>query len=281
VSLRPQNDGVVAKANLGTLILIGGREDKLGHRLVLKEVAQNVGSGKLVIATVASEVPDLQWTTYATIFQEMGIPEIVHFHVDTREQASDPARTALFDDASAVFFTGGDQLKITSKLAGTPAYSRIRAIYEEHAGLIAGTSAGASAMGEMMLVSHGTDESHKVAGAFFMARGLGFVREMVIDQHFAQRARIERLVGAVAEDPTALGVGIDEDTAIVLGPAGPFRVIGGGAVYVADGQTITYTNLSERNPETTLCLFDIRLHVLCHETCFDLRSRRPLPVGIS
>jgi cyanophycinase len=82
-------------------------------------------------------------------------------------------------------------------------------------------------------------------------------------------------VGAVAEDPTALGVGIDEDTAVILAPSQEFRVIGAGAVYVADGESVTYTNLSERNAETTLCLFDVRLHVLCDGTCFDLRTRRP------
>jgi cyanophycinase len=274
VNRRPRNDVVDCGPNAGTLILIGGREDKRGDRIVLSEVARTAGAGKLVIATVASEVPDLQWSTYSSIFREIGIEEVQHLSIDNREQASDPARTAILDNATAVFFTGGDQLRITSKLAGTPVFARIRAIYEE-GGLIAGTSAGASGMGEMMLVSHATEDSHKVAGAFFMARGLGMVRDMVIDQHFAQRARIERLVGAVAEDPTALGVGIDEDTAIVIEPGGSFRVIGAGAVYVADGQSVTYTNLSERNPETTLCLFDVRLHVLCRETLFDLRTRRP------
>ena len=259
----------------GTIILIGGSEDKRGNRLILNEVARRAGSGTFVIATLASEIPDKQWATYSSIFRDMGVTAIEHLHVDTREQAADPVRTALLEHATAVFFTGGDQLKITSKLAGTPIYSRIRAMYEEEGGLLAGTSAGASAMGEMMLVSNSAEHSHKMGGAFFMARGLGFVRDMVIDQHFAQRARIERLVGAVAEDPTALGIGIDEDTAVVYGPDKSFRVIGAGAVYVADGHSVTYTNMAERTPERTLCLFDVSLHVLCHDSCFDLKTRRP------
>lgn len=266
----PQNG-----SNQGTLILIGGSEDKVGARLILCEVAKHVGAGKLVVATVASEIPELQWATYSAVFRELGVGSVEHLSIATREQASDPARTAVLNDATAVFFTGGDQLKITSRLAGTPVYSRIRAVYEREGGLIAGTSAGASAMGEMMLVSNSTEESHKVASAFFMARGLGLVRDMVIDQHFAQRARIERLVGAVSEDPTVLGIGIDEDTALVMSPGGTMRVIGAGAVYIADGQSVTYTNLAEKAAERTLCLFDLRLHVLCHQSSFDLATRRP------
>jgi len=180
----------------------------------------------------------------------------------------------MIDNASVVYFTGGDQLKLASKLGGTPMLNRIHSLYEERGGVIAGTSAGASAMGATMLVSHATESSHKVESSFFMARGLGLVPDLVIDQHFAQRARIERLVGAVAEDPGVLGIGIDEDTAVIVEDR-MLRIIGSGAVYVADGQGITYTNVSERTPDRTLSLFDLRLHVLSDGSIFDLESRRP------
>jgi cyanophycinase len=188
----------------------------------------------------------------------------------------------MIDGASIVFFTGGDQLKIVSKLGGTPLLSRIRALYTDRGAVIAGTSAGASAMGASMLASHATEDSHKVEAAFFMARGLGLVQDLVIDQHFAQRARIERLVGAVAEDPGVLGIGIDEDTAVILREKS-LRIVGSGAVYVADGHGITYTNMSERSPEQTLSLFDLRLHVLSHGSTYDLVDRRPGlgPAGIA
>jgi cyanophycinase len=166
-------------------------------------------------------------------------------------------------------------VKITTKLKGTDLFTRIRELYEGGA-VLAGTSAGASAMGESMLVGESTqEESHKVGGAFYMAHGLGLVSGLVIDQHFAQRARIERLIGAVAENPGGLAIGIDEDTAVVVENEAQFTVIGSGAVYVADGRTVTHTNMSEQMKGSTLCLFDVALHVLSHNTGFDLKTRRP------
>jgi hypothetical protein len=118
------------------------------------------------------------------------------------------------------------------------------------------------------------ETSHKVESSFFVARGLGLVPDLVIDQHFAQRARVERLVGAVAEDPGVLGIGIDEDTAVILEHR-MLRITGSGAVYVADGEGVTYTNVSERKPDRTLRLHDLRLHVLSQGSTFDLGTRRP------
>lgn len=272
-----REEAAAAAANTGPMILIGGNEDKTSSRMILSEVARRAGPGVLVIATLASEEPEAQWQRYRQVFTDLGLARLVHLDVESREQALDPARVALLDDASAVFFTGGDQLKIVTKLGGTPLFRRIRLLHERQNALLAGTSAGASAMGEIMLASHETEDphKHKVESAFFMTRGLGLIRDMVIDQHFAQRARIERLVGAVAENPGVLGVGIDEDTAVVLKDQQGFDVIGSGAVYVADGHGVTYTNVSERALQRTLCLFDVKLHVLSSHTCFDLRTRRP------
>jgi cyanophycinase len=227
-----------------------------------------------VVATLASEEPGVQWDSYRQAFADLDVSDIRHLHIEEREGASDPKNLEMIDNACVVYFTGGDQLKLASKLGGTPMLNRIHRLYEERGGVIAGTSAGASAMGATMLVSHATESSHKVESSFFMARGLGLVPDMVIDQHFAQRARIERLVGAVAEDPGVLGIGIDEDTAVIH-ESGMLRIMGSGAVYVADGQGLTYTNVSERTPEQTLSLFDLRLHVLSDGSRFDLETRRP------
>ena len=200
--------------------------------------------------------------------------EIQHLQIEAREGASDPKNLALIENASAVFFNGGDQLKLSSKLGGGRLLACMRRLYEERGGVIAGTSGGAAAIGATMLVSHATESSHKVGGGCFMARGLGLVPDAVLDQHFAQRARIERLVGAVAEDPGVLGIGIDEDTAVIF-EDNVLRVIGSGAVYVADGQGVTYSNMSERTAEQTLRLYDLRLHVLSAGSTFHLGTRRP------
>lgn len=129
-------------------------------------------------------------------------------------------------------------------------------------------------MSETMLVSGLGGESHKVGGALLMAPGLGLAEEMIVDQHFAQRGRIGRLLGAVAQNPGILGIGIDEDTAIVV-EGEKFVVRGSGAVYVVDGREVSYTNVSEEEAERTMCMFDVKLHVLGHGNAFDLRTREP------
>jgi cyanophycinase len=259
----------------GTLILIGGSEDKQGGRVILSEVARRTGDGTLVVATLASEQPEFQWERYRQVFSGLGVKQVVHLAAADREAAIESACAEVVQDAAAVFFTGGDQVKIASKLGGTPLLTAVRQRFAEGM-LVAGTSAGASAMGEAMLVSRGPEEtSHKVEGAFYMTRGLGLIADLIIDQHFAQRARIERLIGAIAENPGVLGIGIDEDTGVIVEPDGRCHVLGAGAVYVADGQGVTHTNVSETSRGHTLSLFDVALHVLNHGTGFDLGTRRP------
>jgi cyanophycinase len=262
----------------GTLMMIGGAEDKQGERRILAEVARRASGAPLVIATLASEEPEYQCGAYCRLFRDLGVADVRMLNAETREDLAREDVISLLDGAGTVFFTGGDQLKITTKLGGTAALDRIRALYEQQGGLVAGTSAGAAALGELMLMSSHAEgtEKHKVRRAFIMAHGLGLIRDMVIDQHFAQRARIERLLGALAENPSVLGVGIDEDTAIVV-RGREFQVIGSGAVYVADGSSITYTNVSEQASENTLCLCNVTLHVLNHNSRFDMAARAPIP----
>ncbi|HYP15200.1 MAG TPA: cyanophycinase, partial [Bryobacteraceae bacterium] len=185
---------------LGTLIMIGGAEDKIGTKVILSTLAQIVGDRKLVVSTIASEEPELQWRTYSRVFGELGVSNVSHLPAETRDELSDPAAVSMIEEAGAVFFTGGDQLKITTKLGGTLTYNAVRTLYKKRSGVIAGTSAGAAAMGQVMLMATGVGgpEKHSIRQAFMMARGLSLIRDMVIDQHFAQRARIERLLGAIA-----------------------------------------------------------------------------------
>jgi cyanophycinase len=256
----------------GTLIIVGGREDKTGNMVILKEIAERTGSDKMVLATLASRVSDEIWEDYRRIFKLMGVRKISHFYIDQPEQAHQFENLQAFEDAKTVFFTGGDQLKITTKIGGTPIFDRILEIYN-NGGLIAGTSAGAAAMGTTMLVGGGSSESHKV-GNWMMAPGLGFVKDILIDQHFAQRGRIGRLLGAVALNPGVLGIGIDEDTAIVV-REGNFKVIGSNAVYVIDGHDVSYTNISEAAAEKTMSMHDVRLHILSDGESYKFNSRTP------
>lgn len=263
----------------GTLIIIGGHEDKTGEKVILKEVAGRVGSGKLVVVTVASTEPEDLWREYRKIFTDLGVRKIEHLDVSSREEGLAFERLEILDGANVLFFTGGDQLRITTQLGDTPIYQAIQEIHR-HGGTIAGTSAGASAMSETMLVSGPGDESHRVGSALRMAPGLGLIRGVVVDQHFAERGRTGRLVAAVGQNPRNLGVGLDENTAIVVHDQEYFDVIGDGAVYVVDGRGVTYSNLAEADEDETMAIYDIRLHVLNAGRRFDMETRRPRPTPV-
>ncbi|WP_395671760.1 cyanophycinase [Phenylobacterium sp.] len=256
----------------GPLVIIGGHEDKDGERLILKEIAQRLGDGKLVIATVASHEPDGYFEAYQKAFGALGVTHLVELYVEERpETLSDHVQEAL-DGAAGVFFTGGDQLRISSQIGDTPVERRVREIHRAGT-LIAGTSAGASVMSDTMLVRGSSAETHRI-GDLHMAAGLGLIHDVIIDQHFAERGRIGRLLGAVAQNPRVLGVGIDEDTAIIV-ENGLATVHGSGGVYVVDGAGVTHSNIAEAEPERTLSIHDVRMHLLSAGDRFELITRRP------
>ena len=262
----------------GTLIIIGGREDKNGDKEILQIVADRARSGKLVVATVATDVPDELWKEYQKIFRELGVRRIEHLDIRTREEALSEENARVVEDATVLFFTGGDQLKITSQLGDSMIYRRTMELLRK-GGTVAGTSAGASVMSTTMLVSGPGDKSPNIEDAVRMAPGLGLFPDAVVDQHFAERGRIGRLISAISQNPRQLGVGIDEDTAIIVHGLDYFEVVGRGAAYVLDASEMTYTNLIEGEMETTLSSFNIKLHLLGRGFRFDLKDRLPiLPV---
>ena len=270
-----RHDHEDAAAADGTLIIIGGHEDKDGRKTILREVARRVGKdGNLAVTTVASHEPEGYFEGYQKAFGDLGLDgRLVELPIASRLEASDEAKVRLLGDARGVFFTGGDQLKITSQIGDTPVYCGIEALYRR-GGVIAGTSAGASALCETMLVRGSGDESYRI-GDLDMAPGLGLIKDVIIDQHFAERGRMGRLLGAVAQNPRVLGIGIDEDTAIVVERGTSFRVLGSGAVYVVDGSGVTHSNIAEERKDRPLSIYDVKLHVLSHGDAFDLRERRP------
>lgn len=260
----------------GTLVIIGGREDKSsGEKRILAEVARLTGPGELVVASAATGLPGEVYQEYAEVFKALGVKSTSHLHIETGEEARRPESLEMIERASTVFFTGGDQLRITTKIGGSPLVGALTRLYER-GGTIAGTSAGAAVMGETMLLggnSMDTTESHKV-GNWMMAPGLGFVKDIIIDQHFGQRARIGRLLGAVALNPRVLGIGIDEDTSIMV-RGRKLQVMGSNAVYIIDGHDVTYTNIAESAAERTMSLHDVKVHILSDGEFFDLNDRRP------
>jgi cyanophycinase len=264
----------------GTLIIIGGHEDRdpKGSRKILREVARRIHGGKLVLATVASHKPEGYFEDYDKAFADLDIGELVELYVEDRTKAGDREKLSVMDDAAGIFFSGGDQLRITSQIGDTGIEAKVRSLFER-GGLVAGTSAGAAAMSETMLVKGTSGESHRI-GDLHMSPGLGLIRDVIIDQHFAERGRFGRLLGAVAHNPRVLGLGIDEDTAVVV-EGDSLEVIGNGAVYVVDGEHVTHSNVAEARPERVLSMHGVRVHVLGTGDMFDLKERKPKPASAS
>jgi cyanophycinase len=260
----------------GTLIIIGGHEDKEDECRILKEIVRHTHNGRLVLATIASEEPNEYYEEYKDCFERLGIKELLHLYIADRAETTNEDKLRLLEDVDGVFFTGGDQLRISSQIGDTPFETKIHEIYE-NGGVIAGTSAGASVMSEVMLIRGTNAESHRI-GDLHMAAGLRLLRDVIIDQHFAERGRIGRLLGAVALNPRILGIGIDEDTAIMV-RGREFEVIGSGAVYIVDGSSMTRSNITEGEAKRTLSMSDIRLHLLSCGDRFNLVTRRPFGSG--
>ena len=259
-------------AEPGPLLIIGGHEDKDGDREILRALADLVKGDRLVIATIASKEPEGYFDSYKEAFGALGLPDLIELYVEERSDSGAREALATLEGAAGVFFTGGDQLRISSLIGDTAVEKRILEIHAE-GGVIAGTSAGASVMSETMLVKGPNAESYRL-GDLHMAPGLGLMRDVIIDQHFAERGRYGRLMGAVAHNPRLLGVGIDEDTALLVrGRTG--EVLGSGAVYVVDGECVTHSNVAEARSECALSIHDVRMHVLSSGDAFDFASRQP------
>jgi cyanophycinase len=261
------------RRGFGSLILIGGHEDKKGDKIILRAVAKAAGRGKLVVATVASELPRQLFEEYDQLFRGLGVRHVHHLNIETREEAMEEKGLRVLDDAKVVFFTGGDQLRITSQIGDTPIYSRLKEIFDE-GGTLAGTSAGASVMTETMVVSGESEATNKIGDLIRLAPGFGFVGGIVVDQHFAQRGRVARLLGVVAQNPRILGIGLDENAAVRI-RRGVFQVIGDGAVYVLDASKMSFTNVAEGDPDDSLCVYGVRTHVMNQSDKYHLKTRRP------
>ncbi|HBQ64706.1 MAG TPA: cyanophycinase [Clostridiales bacterium] len=260
----------------GELMIIGGAEDKQGERVILKKVIEITGGSgaRLVVLTTATEEPEAIGSEYMNIFSRLGVEKLEILDIHTREEAENENFCRSIEKADGVFFTGGDQLRITSILGGTRVYAAMHHAYRKGTVFI-GTSAGASAMSNTMIVD-GNDNGPARKCTLKMAPGLGLLNDAIIDQHFDQRGRIGRLLCGVAENPHMLGIGIDEDTAVHVLPDNRFEVLGSNAVTVIDGQSIRSSNVSELRPDEILAITGITLHILPAGYGFDMSGREVL-----
>lgn len=259
----------------GNLIIIGGAEDKEGKKEILKRVCGSIDKEKdmLLVATIATEYPKEAANKYKNVFGELKVKNIKVLDISERREAFEESNSDLIREAALIFFTGGDQLRITSLIGGTPIYDALKRSCEDGA-IIVGTSAGASVMSDTMIVQ-GEDEDSPRKCTLKMAPGIGLINDVIIDQHFAQRGRIGRLLTGIAQNPEVLGIGIDENTAIVVSNSGIVEVVGEGAVYFIDGSGITYTNVSELYADEILSMHNVKLHILTDGNKFNLIKKSP------
>lgn len=256
----------------GPLFAIGGAEAKLRRREVLRAFLAEAGGPDAVVAVVptASSLGVEVVAVYRAVFSALGAAEVVQVRPESRAEAHDAALVAALGRATAVFMTGGNQLKLSAYLTGTPVGDAIVAAHERGA-VVGGTSAGASILAGHM-IAFGSGGSTPKQRMSQLAAGMGLVPGAVIDQHFAQRNRYGRLMSLVAQSPALLGVGVDEDTAAVFRPGGLLEVMGRGAVTVLDGsRSVSNAHLAKRG--TPLLLSGAVLHVLPAGSRFDLRAR--------
>jgi cyanophycinase len=217
-----------------------------------------------------------QYEEYEPTFRGLGVKHVYKLEIQSREDAFSEKHVRVLDDATAIFFTGGDQVKITSQIGLSPVGQRIQEIYDS-GGTIAGTSAGASVIPETMMVGGNGEETHRIGGSLKLAPGLGFIRGIIVDQHFAERGRIGRLLGAVTQNPRILGIGIDENTAVIVERDRKFSVIGEGGVTILDAGGSTYSNITDEETDRALSVYDVKLHILSQSDFFDCETRRPSP----
>lgn len=259
----------------GALLLIGGAEDKVGNRTILKRFVQLAGNQHAHIAVIAtaSAFHDLVGQHYAELFTALGAARVDILHLHNRVEAQQPEPVAQLQAASGVFMTGGDQLKLTAVLGGTPVARFLR---QQHAAgcVVGGTSAGASAASEHML-AYGTSGIPPRKAMMQFAPGLGLVSGVVIDQHFGARGRAGRLMTAVAHNPHLLGLGLDEDTAVEIDHEDRITVLGHGSVMVLDGIDMSYTDIHLVADHAPLTIFGMRIHMLAQGYGYDMRTRVP------
>lgn len=257
----------------GWIVPIGGAEDKEHDPRILKRFVRVCGGSEadIVVIPTASRLEDTG-TRYEKIFSELGAARVTSLNFATRADGEREDWLERIAYATGVFFTGGNQLRLSTILGGTRAAKMIR--QTNAAGVaVGGTSAGASILSEHM-IAFGAEGGSPRADSVRLAPGLGLTNRFIIDQHFRQRDRLGRLVSALAYNPFPVGIGLDEDTAAFIGPDNTLDVEGSGAVTVVDADSAEFSSMAQADESEPVCLIGLRVHVLVRGATFNLHTRR-------
>ena len=257
----------------GYLVAIGGAEKKGGDALIIDRIVDLAGGddGHIVVVPTASRRKDTA-DRYAHIFTSRGIGQVSSLTIQSREDAKGEEVLEQLEAATLVFLTGGKQLRLSTVLGGTRVGDCIRRLYKS--GIhVAGTSAGAAFLSEHMIAG-GRSGATPTDLSVRLATGLGLTNRLIIDQHFRERDRLGRLLAAVALTPYLIGIGLDEDTAVFLGPTGEFEVVGTGGVTVIDPKDMENSTMGKVETGKPVSLSGLRLHSLAHGARFHTVSNR-------
>ncbi|MCK0751530.1 cyanophycinase [Chromohalobacter japonicus] len=260
----------------GHIVAIGGAEDRSSELAILKrvfELAPEDNHEVAVIAT-ASSIPEQVLPSYEAAFERLGATQVHALDIQDRQQAADADNAHLIKRSGVIFFTGGDQLRLTTVLGGS---ATLRAIRERlRAGaVVAGTSAGAAAMPSTMIYNGSASDALR-KGAVNMTFGLGFVRGMIIDSHFLERGRFTRLMEVGASNPEQFGVGLGEDAAVIIYPNRILETIGPGHVIIIDSRDLASSNIAELEMGEPVAIENMILHAMVSGHGYDLDARRYL-----
>ena len=261
----------MAAAARTSLLIIGGAEDKVGRSVVLRRFVRLAGGrrARVVVVPTASAFAEEAVAAYRHVFTRLGVGSVEAVDPGSRAAASDPDLVAQVDAATGVFMTGGNQLKLSQYVVGTPLGEAILRAHRRGA-VVAGTSAGASIM-SLFMISMGEEGVTPRQRASQLTAGLGLLPDVVVDQHFDQRARYGRLLSIVATSPNLLGLGIDEDTAAEVTDGWSLTVLGTGAVFVVDTRGAV-SDVPEARRDAPLLVSGAVVHSLPTGATFDLRT---------
>src|SRR4051794_32963311 len=269
----------------GYLIAIGGAEDKgekvgqfdLYHesailRNVVDIIQQQGMPSSIGVVTTASSIPGEVSIIYDGAFRKLGITNVEHFDIIQREEADSKAVLDRLALCSGIFFTGGDQIKLASRLGGTDFLNKIKERYHDEPFVIAGTSAGAMALSNIMISGGSATKGH-LKGRVKISIGFNFLENVIIDTHFNARGRFNRLAQVVATQPDMLGIGLEDDTGIIIRQGCESLIIGYGTVTILDGKHITDTNVTVINDGQPISLKNLIVHLLCKNETFNIKTR--------
>ncbi len=260
----------------GYIIPIGGAEEKLDNPEILDRFIDVCGgrSSRVAIIPTASELEDTG-RNYEKLFRKIGVKHAKVLNMLTREDCHESEFTDYIEKSDGVFMTGGNQLRLSTTLGGTPVAQLIRR--RNAAGMhVAGTSAGAAFMPEHMIAG-GAEGSVPSPDMVTLAPGLGLTNNFIIDQHFRQRDRLGRLLTALAYNPFAVGIGLDEDTAAFIRPGDDLEVVGSGGITIVDPTKLSYSSMDRARRGEPVSLIDVKLHILISGGRFDIASRQASP----